>query len=64
MLPRTWVFKLFSVILAAEEGEGHFLSWHDFAGELFTELSQIPIKRLVLAPSLQKERLQFRLDFS
>jgi hypothetical protein len=59
-----WIFELFSFTRAAREGKGPLLSWHDFAGELFAELSQIPIERLLLAPSLQKESLQFRLEFS
>lgn len=59
-----WIFELFSLTRVAQEGKGPLLSWHDFAGELFAELTQIPIERLLLAPSLQKERLQFRLEFS
>jgi len=59
-----WVFELFSLTRAAQEGKGPHLSWHDFSGELFAELTQISIERLLLAPSLQKERLQFRLEFS
>jgi len=59
-----WIFELFSFTRAAQERKGTFLSWHDFAGELFAELSQVPIERLLLAPSLQKERLQFRMEFS
>ena len=59
-----WIFELFSFTRAAQEGKGPFLSWHDFAWELFAELTQIPIERLLLAPSLQKENLQFRLEFS
>jgi len=58
-----WIFELFSFTRGAREGKGQFLSWHDFAGELFAELSQIPIERLLLAPSLQKESLQFRMEF-
>ena len=58
-----WIFELFSFTHAAQEGKGPFLSWHDFAWELFAELTQIPIERLLLAPSLQKEHLQFRWVF-
>ena len=59
-----WIFELFSLTRAAQEGKGPLLSWHDFAWELFAELTQIPIERLLLAPSLQKERFQFRMGFS
>ncbi len=58
-----WIFELFSFTRAARKGKG-LVSWHDFAWELFAELTQIPIERLLLAPSLQKEHLQFRLEFS
>jgi hypothetical protein len=58
-----WIFELFSFTRSAQESKGPFLSWHDFAGELFAELSQVSSERLLLAPSLQKERLQFRLEF-
>lgn len=59
-----WIFELFSFTRAAREGKGPLQSWHDFAGELYAELSQIPIEKLLLAPCLQKERFQFRLEFS
>jgi len=57
------IFELFSFTRAAQESKGPFLSWHDFSGELFAELTRIANESLLLAPSLQKERLQFRLGF-
>ena len=57
-----WIFELFSFTFSARENKGES-SWHDFAWELFAELTQISIERLLLAPSLQKKRLQFRLEF-
>jgi len=59
-----WVFELFSFTRTAQKGKGSLLSWHDFAGELFAELTQISMERLLLAPSLQKNCLRFRLGFS
>ena len=63
-IPSIWIFELFSFTRGAREGKGRFLSWHDFAGELFAELSRIPIEKLLLDTYLQKERLQFRFEFS
>ena len=59
-----WIFELFSFTRAAIEGKGRFQSWHDFARQLYAELSQVPIEKLLLDPFLQKERLQFRFEFS
>ncbi len=58
-----WIFELFSFTRLAKEAK-RLVSWHDFAWELFAELSQIPLERLLLDPFLQKECVQFRLEFS
>lgn len=59
-----WIFELFSFTRAAIEGKGPIQSWNDFAEELYSELRLIPIEKLLQSPSLQKERMQFRLVFS
>lgn len=58
-----WIFELFSFTKLARESKGPS-SWMAFAKELLSELTKIPWEIIALSPSLKKENIQFRYDFS
>jgi hypothetical protein len=58
-----WIFELFSFTTLAQKSKGPS-SWMAFAKELFSDLLKIPWEMIALSPSLKKEKIQFRFDFS
>jgi hypothetical protein len=58
-----WIFELFSFTKLAQKAKGPS-SWMGFAEELFSELIKVSWEGISLSPSLQKEKIQFRFDFS
>jgi hypothetical protein len=58
-----WIFELFSFTTLAQKSKGPS-SWMAFAKELFSELLLIPLEMIALSPSLKKEKIQFRFNFS
>ena len=58
-----WIFELFSFTTLAQ-GSKASSSWMAFARELFSELVKVPWKVITLSPSLKKEKIQFRFNFS
>jgi hypothetical protein len=58
-----WIFELFSFTTLAQKSKGPS-SWRAFAMELFSELVKVPWQMITLSPSLEKENIQFRFNFS
>lgn len=58
-----WIFELFSFTTLAQGSKGPS-SWMAFANELFSELVKVPWETISLSPSLKKEKMQFRFNFS
>ncbi|MBM3199131.1 MAG: hypothetical protein FJZ58_07775 [Chlamydiae bacterium] len=58
-----WIFELFSCTVLAQKSRGSS-SWRMFAKELLTDLLRESWENLSRAPSLAKEHMQFRFDFS
>lgn len=58
-----WIFELFGCTNLAQVSKGS-LSWADFAEDLFSDLMKVPWEKIVLSPTLQKERVQFRFVFN
>lgn len=58
-----WIFELFSFTTLAQKSKGPS-SWMAFAKDLFSELLKIPWEMISLSPSLKKEKIQFRFNFS
>jgi hypothetical protein len=58
-----WIFELFSFTTLAQKSKGPS-SWMAFAKELFSELLKTPWEMISLSPSLKKEKVQFRFNFS
>jgi hypothetical protein len=58
-----WVFELFSFTTLAQKSKGPS-SWMAFARELFSELLKVPWQMIALSPTLKKEKIQFRFNFS
>lgn len=58
-----WIFELFSFTLLAQKSKGPS-SWMAFAKDLLSELLKIPWEIITLSPSLKKEKIQFRFNFS
>jgi hypothetical protein len=58
-----WIFELFSFTLLAQKSKGPS-SWMAFAQDLLSELLKIPWEMIILSPSLKKEKIQFRFNFS
>lgn len=63
MLVAFWVFELFSFTTLAQKSKGPS-SWKAFAAELFSELIKVSWQIIALSPSLTKENIQFRFNFS
>lgn len=57
-----WIFELFSCTALAQ-GSKASRSWMDFAKDLFSMLIHVPWEQIALAPSLKREKIQFRLEF-
>jgi len=58
-----WIFELFSFTTLAQKSKGSS-SWMAFAKDLFSDLLKIPWEIITLSPSLKKEKIQFRFNFS
>lgn len=58
-----WIFELFSFTTLAQKSKGPS-SWMAFAKDLLSELLKIPWEMVALSPSLKKEKIQFRFNFS
>jgi len=58
-----WIFELFSCTKLAQDSKGS-VSWRSLAKELLIDLQRESWELVKLSPSLVKERLQFRFDFS
>jgi hypothetical protein len=58
-----WIFELFSFTTLAQKSKGS-ISWIAFAKELFSEILKVPLDLILLSPSLRKEKIQFRFNFS
>jgi|HubBroStandDraft_1064217.scaffolds.fasta_scaffold51349_1 hypothetical protein len=57
------IFELFSFTTLAQKSKGPS-SWIAFAKDLLSELLKIPWEIIALSPSLKKEKIQFRFNFS
>ena len=57
-----WIFELFSCTALAQASKGS-RSWMDFAKDLFSVLIHVPWEQIALAPSLKRDKIQFRLEF-
>jgi hypothetical protein len=58
-----WIFEMFSFTHLAQISKGNG-SWMALARELLADLTKVPWEILCLSPSLQKENMQFRYNFS
>ena len=58
-----WIFELFSFTTLAQKSKGPS-SWKAFAQDLLSELLKTPWEIISLSPSLKKEKIQFRFNFS
>jgi hypothetical protein len=58
-----FIFELFSFTKLAQESKGKG-SWKDLGKELLADLTKVSWKEISLSPSLQKESMQFRFNFS
>jgi hypothetical protein len=58
-----WIFEMFSFTQLAQNSKGGG-SWMALARELLADLTKVPWEILRLSPSLQKENMQFRYNFS
>jgi hypothetical protein len=58
-----WIFELFSFTTLAQRSKGSS-SWMAFAKDLFSELMKVPWEEIAFSPSLKKEKIQFRFNFS
>jgi hypothetical protein len=58
-----WIFELFSFTTLAQRSKGPS-SWRAFAQDLLSDLLKIPWEMITLSPSLKKEKIQFRFNFS
>jgi hypothetical protein len=58
-----WIFELFSFTTLAQKSKGPS-SWMAFAKDLFSDLLKVHWEIIMLSPSLKKEKIQFRFNFS
>jgi hypothetical protein len=58
-----WIFELFSFTTLAQKSKGTN-SWMAFAKWLFSELVNVQWEKINSSPSLKKEKIQFRFNFS
>jgi len=58
-----FIFELFSFTKLAQDSKGNG-SWKDLGKELLAELTKASWEEISLSPSLQKENMQFRFNFS
>jgi len=58
-----WIFEMFSCTQLAQNSNGNG-SWMALACEFMADLTKVPWEIFSLSPSLQKENMQFRYNFS
>ncbi len=58
-----WIFEMFSCTQLAQNSKGSG-SWMALAREFLADLTKVPWEIFNLSPSLQKENMQFRYNFS
>lgn len=58
-----WIFEMFSCTQLAQNSKGSG-SWMALAREFLADLTKVPWEIFSLSPSLQKENMQFRYNFS
>ena len=60
---KNWIFEMFSFTQLAQNSKGSG-SWMALACEFLADLTKVPWEIFRLSPSLQKESIQFRYNFS